>query len=342
MDRIHQCAVRGRSGGGMRGHMPITASAPGKLMLLGDHAVVYRYPCLVTAVDLRVRVSVEKIDQPEILIETPVLREQKKIYSLALNDLMSLVDYDKQTAFVTAAVQQVFTKFNLKQGLKISTGGPPNSFGLGSSSAATVATVFALGHLFSLQLGKRQIFDLAYSAVLAVQKIGSGFDIASAVYGGTLYYKLGETIDPLPVSSFPILIGYSGEKVSTTNLVQAVSKLRERNKSMVDGIFRIIGEIVEQARIHLEKENWAAFGELMNIDQGLLEALGVSTFSLEKPIYAAREHGAYGAKLSGAGGGDCMFALVDRERRQAVKKAMIFAGTEIVPWATNAEGVRLE
>jgi mevalonate kinase len=322
--------------------MQVTASAPGKLLLLGDHAVVYGYPCLVTAVDLRVKVSVEKMDKPEILVETPALREQKKVYSLKLSRLAPLTEYDKGTAFVIAAVQQVFLKYDIKQGLKISTEGPLHSFGLGSSSAATVAAAFALANLFELNLDKRAVFDLSYSAVLAVQKVGSGFDVASAVYGGTIYYKPGKSIIQLPVNSLPIVIGYSGEKVSTTNLVGQVRELRERNKVVIDSIFQTIGDIVEQARLYLERENWRAFGELMNINQGLLESLGVSTLSLEKPIHAAREGGAFGAKLSGAGGGDCMFSVVDNAHIESVKAGMIATGTQIVPSATNVEGVRLE
>ncbi len=322
--------------------MPIiTASAPGKLLLFGDHAVVYHYPCLVTAVDLRVSVTVEPLAAAEILIETPALRENQRTYSLPVQALSNLQTYDPQTAFVTAAIQQLYARYNLNTGLKINTTGPRISFGLGSSSAVTVATVFALAHLFDLNLEKQDVFDLAYAAVLAVQKVGSGFDVASAVYGGTIYYQSGLS-QPLPSLDYPLVIGYSGEKVSTTNLVKQVAALYERYPLIVSPVFQAMGQITAQARDALLVQNWEMLGELMNLHQGLLSALGVSTLGLEELVYAARLQGAYGAKLSGAGGGDCMYALVDASRRKALEDALLAAGGRAVSLGVNAGGVRIE
>ncbi|MCE1254787.1 MAG: mevalonate kinase, partial [Anaerolineae bacterium] len=307
----------------------------------GDHAVVYHYPCLVTAVDLRVNVTVEPITAQEISIETPALKETRQTRIVSLNELSGLQTYDAGTAFVTAAVQQLYQKFSLKQGLKITTAGPRISFGLGSSSAVTVATVYALAHLFNLNLEKQDLFDLAYAAVLAVQKVGSGFDVASAVYGGTIYYCASKS-QPLPLMNYPLVIGYSGEKVSTTNLVNQVAALRERHPQVVEPIFQSIGQITEQARLALLVQDWPVLGELMNLHQGLLVSIGVSTLELEKLIYAARSSGAYGAKLSGAGGGDCMYALVNAARRADVETALTEAGGTLVPFQSNAEGARVE
>lgn len=311
-------------------------------MLLGDHAVVYGYPCLVSAVDLRVSVTVEEIDSQEILIDTPQLRKKGETFSIRLRDLQVQKTYNRRTAFVVAAVQRFYDAYGFQHGLKILTNGPTNSFGLGSSSAVTVASVFALSRMFDVILTRKQIFDLAYAAVLDVQKLGSGFDVASAVYGGTVYYQLQKEIEPVTVANWPILIGYSGEKVSTVNLVQRVRELRDRNQKIIDPMLQAIGTIVEASREYLKNKNWQAFGELMNVHQGLLAGLGVSTLSLEKPIYAARENGAYGAKLSGAGGGDCMFALVGADTKKEVETAMAVAGARIVSFSLNAEGVRIE
>jgi mevalonate kinase len=320
----------------------ITASAPGKLMLLGEHAVVYGYPCLVTAVDLRVSVTIEKSKTSVISIETPKSREDNKTYLLNLVDLQTMKDYDRHNAFVVASIQKVFLEFKIDQGLIISTQGPSNSFGLGSSSAVTVATVFALSQLFDLHLDKRHVFELAYSAVLDVQKVGSGYDVASAVYGGTIYYQPAKTIEPLPVTNWPISIGYSGQKVSTTYFAEQVKQLRAQYQGVVDMVFKTIGDVVYMAKLNLEREDWMAFGKLMDINQGLLASLGVSTINLEKSIYAARAHGAYGAKLSGAGGGDCMYALVNATHQKNVERAISSSGATIVPYKTNAVGVRID
>jgi len=311
-------------------------------MLMGDHAVVYGYPCLVTAVDLRASATIGKSKLQTISIETPALRRNKKSYSLGLADLENLRSYDRRTAFVVAAVKKIFSVFNIKQGLEVYTDGPINSYGLGSSSAITAATVFALTRLFDLDLDKRQIFEIAYSAVLDVQKVGSGYDVASAVYGGTLYYQSAKIIDPLQVASWPIVVGYSGQKVSTTSLVNHVRRLRGQYPEIIDTVFKTMGNLVNSATQYLTNGTWDHFGELMNINQGLLASLGVSTMNLDKPIQAALTSGAWGAKLSGAGGGDCMFAVVDDIHKKAVSDAISKSGAETLKIKVDVEGAKLE
>ncbi len=320
--------------------MAVTASAPGKLLLLGDHAVVYDRPCLVTAVDIRYQASISKQDDSTIEIDTPELRQQAKTYRISAQHPGK--HYTKETAFVEAAIAQVFREYDLQSGLSVVTQGPVVSYGLGSSSAITVAAVAALSSLFDLRLDKAELFRVAYAAVLDVQGTGSGFDVASAVYGRTVYFVTGgATIEPLPVDSLPFVIGYSGEKVSTTNLVGEVRKLRERQPAIVNRMFGVSREIVDSGKEQLLNGDWSAFGDLMNLHQGLLDAWGVNTLQLATLIAAARDAGALGAKLSGAGGGDCMFAVGDGEKRVAVEQAVRDAGGEVVDVALNAEGVQL-
>ena len=323
--------------------MGVTASAPGKLMLFGEHAVVYGYPCLVTAVDLRYQVSVQPEPQEEVLVETPVLRKYNQPFAAPMQEVLSQPSLPKAVAFVLAAVRQFNAQYPLEGGLKISTDGPEVSYGLGSSSAVTVATVAALAGLFQVNLTHEEIYTMATDAVLEVQGKGSGFDVAAAVYGGTLYFEqAGKVIEPLELAELPVVIGFSGDKVSTTNLIEKVAELKESQPELVEGIFDLIGKLVRQARDLIEKGDWSRLGELMDLNQGLLDALGVSTLQLSKQILQARHSGAYGAKLSGAGGGDCMFALADVEKIPAVSKGIEQAGGLIVPIGLGAEGVRIE
>lgn len=322
--------------------MKVTASAPGKLMLFGEHAVIHQHPCLVTAVDQRTYVSIEKMDSPVIFVETPKLNEQGKSFSLPVNELFSTQPIHPLTKFIVASIRNVYSKYNLDQGLNIKTSGPINSFGLGSSSAVTVACIYALAKLLEINLNQQQIFDLAYGTVLDVQAVGSGFDVASATYGGTLFYSLTQGVEILHLEDLPIVIAYSGTKVSTTNLVQDVEQLRIEFPEILDLIFKSIGEIVTDARFAFLKNNWQTAGTLANINQGLLESLGVSTSNLQKPIMAARRAGSFGAKLSGAGGGDCMFAIVSEKTKSRVVAAIKKTGAQVLHLKTNAEGVRLE
>jgi mevalonate kinase len=320
--------------------MKLTASAPGKLLLLGDHAVVYGHPCLVTAVDLRYRATIERCPNSDILIETPALNKQDAVRQVAAESVGQ--DSPPETAFVEAAVARFFEHFNLRDGLAITTSGPTKSFGLGSSSAVTVATVAALAGIFEIGLTKKALFDLAYQAVLDVQGTGSGFDVAAAVYGGTLYYmNRGERIESLEIDQLPLVIGYSGAKVGTVNLVKQVAGLYKRQQSAVNGVFDLMHQLVDEGRGHLLSGNWRAFGELANLNQGLLDGLGVNTLRLALLIDAARSAGALGAKLSGAGGGDCMFAVYDTDAVN-LATALIEAGGEIVPLSLHAPGVAVE
>lgn len=317
-----------------------TASAPGKLLLLGDHAVVYNHPCLVTAVDIRYDAAVQRTENSVLEISTPELRQRGETHCISAYQVGQT--FRRETAFVEAAVAQVQQRYGIRSGLKIDTSGPARSYGLGSSSAVTVATLAALDRVFELGLSRRDLFSAGYQAVLDVQGLGSGFDVAAAVFGGTLYYVTGGAeIEPLHMVDLPLVVGYSGTKVGTVDLVKSVAEQRRRFPSLINHIFTVIHEIVEGGRSSLIARDWNTLGQLMNIHHGMLEALGVSTAKLSALIHAARSAGACGAKLSGAGGGDCMFAVALDSDKLAVEQAIAESGGEVIRLPLNVEGVRV-
>jgi len=321
--------------------MSVRASAPGKLVLFGDHAAVYGYPCIVTAVDLRYTVSMEIVDSPGVSIDTADLRMNSEHYHVSSDQLSA--HNRPETAFVEAALVRLLTQHKLESGLRIRTEGPAQSYGLGSSSAITASMIGAYAALFELELTARQIFDLAYAAVLDVQGTGSGVDLAAAIYGGTVYYvKGGSTLSPLTLEHLPIVIGYSGKKVGTTNLIAQVAALRQRHPHLIDPLLALMGDISTQAQDLMLAGRWEDLGDLMNIHQGLLASFGVSTLKLDHLVHAARDAGAYGAKLSGAGGGDCMFALASPEHSEQVAAAISAAGGQPLHFRPNAQGLNIE
>jgi mevalonate kinase len=317
----------------------VTATAPGKLMLFGEHAVVYGAPCLVTSVGLYVSATVERIERPELRISTPALRARGEERALPIGDAGRALQ--PETAFVEAVAARALQIAGVPGGLRVSTDGPALSYGLGSSSAVTAAAAAALDALLGLALDRRGLFDLAYAAVLDAQGKGSGFDVAAAIYGGTLWFETGgAAIEPLALSELPFLIGYSGAKVSTRRFVDGVGRLRERNPALIGRLFDTIAAIVAEARPALERRDWGKLGDLMDINQGLLDSLGVSTPPLATLITAAREAGALGAKLSGAGGGDCMYALAPGRLVDPVIRAIQASG-EWVNLPLGVGGVRV-
>lgn len=319
----------------------VNVSAPGKLMLFGEHAVVYDHPCLVTAVDQRIKLTAEILETEDFELNAPdvdVLNYKKSISSLGEGEI------PKGAKFVEIAVKNLFDKFEIKKGLKISTSSEFSSeFGFGSSSASTVCVVKALSQLFDLKLDNKQVFELAYQAVLDIQGKGSGFDVVAAVYGGTLYFLTGgKKIEPLNLDSLPLIVGYSGIKADTVTLINAVKEKFADDQDRLNAIYDEVEEIVEEAKREILNKNWEKLGVLMYKNQQLLIELGVSIDKLDDMIFAAIQAGAYGGKLSGAGGGDCMIAFGPEEKLEQINSEIEAVGGQILEVSTNAEGVRVE
>jgi len=319
----------------------IRISAPGKLMLLGEHAVVYNRPCLVTAVGQRMRATVELTDDATFSLEAPDVKVTS--YSKPMSEL-GISEVPKGAQFVELAVKNFLEKYPFTDGLKVTTQSEFSSqFGFGSSSASTVCVVKALSELTGKNLSNKELFDLAYKTVLDVQGKGSGFDVAAGIYGGCLYFVTGgKVIEPLVVKELPLIVGYSGIKADTVTLMNQVKAKAMKYPEFIESLYTEVAKLVEKAKSALLDNDLVTFGELMNFNQGLLESMGVGIFKLSAMIYGARDGGAYGAKLSGAGGGDCMIALASPDKTQAVKQAISAAGGQVIEVETNVEGVRVE
>lgn len=319
----------------------IKVSAPGKLMLFGEHAVVHGRPSIVTAVNHRMGVKVEKRNDDKIVLEAPDVDVHFK--TIRLEDL-NREKFDKGSCFVIAAIKEFFKKYGVESGLHIETKSEFSSkIGFGSSSAVTVSMIKALSELFGIKMKEREIFDLSYKVVLDVQGVGSGFDVAAATYGGTLFFVTGgKIIDRINIDKIPLIVGYTGIKADTPTMVRYVEEKKRKYPDLVEPLFNLHERIVLSARECLEEKDFEKLGEMMNFSHGLSVAAGVSSRELEKLIYAARLNGAYGAKLSGAGGGDCMIAVSAIEKEKSVIKSIEKVGGIIIPVETNVEGVRVE
>lgn len=319
----------------------IIVSAPGKLMLLGEHAVVYNHPCLVTAVDQRMRATVETLDVLELQLEATdvnVIGYKKPLSELGVGDI------PKGAKFVEIALKNIHEKYPLKTGIKVTTKSEFSSqFGFGSSSASTVCTVKAVSEILGLNLSQKEIFDISYKTVLDIQGKGSGFDVAAAIYGGTLYFvTAGKVIKPLKIKSLPLIVGYSGIKADTMTLMNKVKESFANKQNRLNEMYTSIEGLVNNAKKALLKKDWKKFGILMNKNQEYLRELGVSIDKLDNMINGALGAGAYGAKLSGAGGGDCMITIASEEEKQEVCEGISKAGGQVIDIKTNAEGVRIE
>ena len=301
----------------------VTTSAPGKLMFMGEHAVVYGYPCLVTAVDKRLYVEVELIDKNDDEFITPGVKESR---------------------FVLESLAYIRKKFHIQKRVRIKTRGDfSHQVGLGSSSAVTVATFKALSSLFQIKISNNDLFQMSYEVTLAIQGVGSGFDIAAATYGGTLFFvKGGKVITEVASEALPLVVGYSGIKADTPFYIRKVAEAFRDRRVEMNLIFSSIEKLVLYARKAIEEKKYLEVGASMNENQKLLQKLGVSTKKLDAMINASNVAGAYGAKLSGAGGGDCMIALIPEEKRSKIERAIERVGGEVIRVHNSVGGVVVE
>lgn len=301
----------------------VTVSAPGKLMFMGEHSAVYGYPCIVTAISRRITVFMEERSDGKVAVDAPEVTD---------------------TRFVEHAIVSGCAAWGIMHhGLFVRTKSELGMYGFGSSAAVTVATLFALAELFHKIISKKDLFAVAKQVVMDVQGIGSGFDVAAAIWGGTIYFTDGgDGIESLRADTLSIAVGYSGTKANTVLLVADVAKKKAQYPKKVDRIFQGIAKLVDEVKLRIVDSDWERVGKLMDFNQEYLRNLGVSSEKLETLISAAKNAGALGAKLSGAGGGDCMIAIAGRDKQEDIRNAIEQAGGEVVDIIAHAEGVKVE
>jgi len=288
------------------------ASAPGSLMLIGEHAVLYGGHALVCAVDQRILATLRP-RQDKIIKLISNMAGEIAVDLAKLNP--TLVDKMPEWRFVLAAI--LSERKNIKSGFELRIESQQKDpIGLGSSAAVSVVT---LGLLWCL-LKKNWIGESAEDKSILCKKVialirsiqgrASGADVAASVFGGVLSYKMR----PLQVEklalSLPLTVVYSGHKVTTKDVLENVAIHAKRAPKAFTLLYETMAAVASQAGIALQNGNIVVFGELMNVYHGLLDALGVNNAVLSELVYALRsDENIYGAKISGAGMGDCVIAL---------------------------------
>ncbi len=312
--------------------MKACGSAPGKIILTGEHFVVYDEPALVVAIDRRVTVKVAERKDKALRIVSDL-----GIAGVFEDDLFRVekggTDSRSFIEPVKIAAETVMDKVQVKQGLDIFIQSSiPVAAGLGSSSATAVATVASVGRILEANLSQKDISDLSLAAERFVHITPSGVDPAIATYGGVILYKRGEGITRFQdTPDLALVIGNTCLTRNTGNLIKHVRERRNRLYKVIDPLIELAGNLTRNAVEALRNGDLVKFGELMDVNHGLLVAVGVSNEVLDRLVYASRIAGALGAKLTGAGGGGCMVALCSREMLKKVAEAIHnVGGTPII------------
>jgi mevalonate kinase len=298
----------------------------GKTILFNEHFVVHGVPGIVSAIDSAADAEVKKTGKGITVEDT---RKGAKGYA------------EKKRLQQIESIERMLKAMNInpkQASLKIWLGGNlPGFSGIGASAASSVAIARAIAEEFELDLTDEKINDVAYEAEKAYAGTPSGIDNTAATFGGLIWFKRNldggaNTIERLNVRKpVEVVIGNTGIVANTKAMVARVAERKKKHPNKYDALFKQAEELAYKGRNALEEFDLKKVGELMNENHRLLQEIEVSCKELDYLVNLAREQGAFGAKLTGGGGGGCMLALTPgKDLQEAVALAMEQQGFKVL------------
>jgi mevalonate kinase len=298
----------------------------GKTILFGEHFVVHGVPGIASAVDSAADAEVKKVTKgitvTDVRTGTKGYAENKKQQQLE-------------------SIERMLKAMNLnpkKVAMEIWVGGNlPGFSGLGASAASSVAIARAIAEEFNLILSDEKINDIAYEAEKAYAGNPSGIDNTAATFGGLIWFKKNldgdsNTIEQLGIREpVEVIIGNTGIVANTKAMVAGVAERKEQNPEEYDAIFKQAEDLAHKGRKALEQFDLKQVGELMNDNHRLLQEIEASCKELDYLVELARKQGAFGAKMTGGGGGGCILALTPgKTLQEKVASAIESEGFEVL------------
>jgi len=285
-------------------------SGYGKVILFGEHFVVHGIPGIVSAIDSTTDAEVRKVMTPGINIIDE--RKGSKGYT------------EKKKVQQKESIDRMLEAMGLERNIFLNIwlgGNLPGFSGIGASAASSVAIARAISEELGLNLSDKRINEAAYEAEKAYAGTPSGIDNTAATFGGLLWFKKNvngsDTIEKLSIKEpIEIIMANSGVVADTKEMVLGVAERKKKYPEKYDRLFKQYGELAFKARKALEDFDLKLVGKLMNDNHSLLERIEVSCKELDYLVELARKNGAYGAKLTGGGGGGCIVALTPGKKLQ--------------------------
>jgi mevalonate kinase len=306
------------------------ASAPGKIILFGEHAVVYGRPALAVPVtQVRAQVEISDSAQAGIWIEAPEIDLHAALSELPPAHPLAAAIMGTLEALNSPPAPPISSRMGeRKRAVSIRiTSTIPVASGLGSGAAVSVALIRALSAHFGPPLTDEQVSAIAYEVEKLHHGTPSGIDNSVITYERPVYFVKEQPVEIFRVGApFTLVIGDTGFPAPTKESVGDVRKLWEADKTRWEKIFDEVGEIAQKARQSIESGEGMGLGGLMDANHALLQELTVSSPELDRLVLAARSAGAVGAKLSGGGRGGNMIALVAPEQARRVSAGLQAAG----------------
>ena len=296
--------------------MKACASAPGKVILFGEHFVVYDKPAIVSAIGLRAYAEVERSSRGIILDgwtgENPAIRASAYI----------------------AEELEYSGGINLRIWSSI-----PQSVGLGSSASVSVASAAATSLLLKGELDLELIMRAAHIGESLVHYRPSGIDTTIATYGGGGIYTRSKGFKSMDFNLDEILISNTGKARRTGDLVKKVKEFKDAHGEEFEKILEDAEQIIWEAVDALKARDVESIGKLMLRNQELLRKVGVSSKEIEDVIELCMKSGAFGAKLTGAGGGGCVIAVAEEGKINLLMENL-GKSFEVMRCELMAKGVR--
>lgn len=284
----------------------------GKAILLGEHAVVYGSHALAAPVPLAIQAKIDESSSDGVDIIIPRWGVEQRLHQRE----EQRQSFEKPIALILEKLGLIERDMRIEIFPSV-----PRAMGLGSSAAVAVAIIRALDIHYHLGLSDAEVNSLAYECEKVAHGTPSGIDNTLATYGRFLLYKKGEP--PVkryvqPQGEIPLVIGMSGVESLTAKMVARVNQAWTRNPDMYERIFKEIDGLALAGVDAVESGKLEQLGEMMNVCQGLLNALQVSCWEVEEMVQIARNNGALGAKLTGGGGGGSFIALCPDDPQRVV------------------------
>jgi mevalonate kinase len=300
----------------------ISGSAPGKIILFGEHAVVYDRPAIaIPVVQVRAKAFVEAdmaSSADHVLIDAPEVQ---------LHSDLSRLPADHPLALAILGVQEELKLAHLPAvRIRISST-IPVAAGLGSGAAVSVAVIRALSGFLGVNLPNERVSALAFRVEQRLHGTPSGIDNTVVTTAQPIFYQKSSGFQSLRVKlPLTFIIADTGIKSPTREAVGDVRRLWEQSPALLEQHFDAITDIVLEARQVIETGTPNRLGALMSANHTYLQQMGVSCIALDRLVEASQAAGAEGAKLSGGGRGGNMIALVQAEKAEQVIEALQRAG----------------
>jgi mevalonate kinase len=303
------------------------ASAPGKIILFGEHSVVYGRPALAVPVtQVQATAEVWPSDFRGIWIDAPNIRLKAELRELPPNQPLG------------AALHSIFAGLEVKPPTALNiriTSTIPVASGLGSGAAVSIALIRALSAYLGHPASDEKVNRIAFETEKLYHGTPSGIDNTVITYAKPVYFVRGKPIETFkPRQPFTIVIGDTGIAAPTRESVADVHRLWELNPGYWEGLFAQAGEIAKKARHAIEFGKIRELGTLMDRNHALLQRMTVSSAELDRLVEAAHRARALGAKLSGGGRGGNMIALADPTATEplipSIEECLLAAGARRV------------